>query len=60
MKHGELSKDGSGRWCNVHNREHGFLFPCEHYNKVVLNEVIRLGVKFNHDCMNGLVIFNVK
>lgn len=59
MKHGELTKDGSGRFCKVHGREHGFLFPCEHYNKVVLKEVKMLGDRFRRDCENGTIRFNV-
>lgn len=59
MKHGELTSDRAGRWCKVHKGEHGFLYPCEHYDKIVLNEVKRLGIKFKHDCENGLITFNV-
>lgn len=39
MKHGELTDNGSGRWCEVCNQKHGCLYRCNQYHDETLAHI---------------------
>ena len=40
MQHGELTADRARRWCAVCRHDHGWLYPCEHYDAATLAEIL--------------------
>lgn len=57
-KHGQLTEDGSRRYCDKHG-EHGILYSCEYYPDDIQEEIEQLNVKFNEQLLNGTIRLNI-